>query len=164
MNNDIVAVDVSKMSIYAFQEEGETEQKLLDRANQSKQREVDTWKENKEKYPCEKFEKCYNKALKREYKTMTYGEFKELKRKHYINQPIKEITEELYYERLNALPPLKYRQRSDISMFSLSEYYTGTYTDQYAKVTTDQGTKYYTKIVDFTDEGTWIDKYLDLKS
>ncbi|MGL5436016.1 MAG: hypothetical protein ACRDBO_11535, partial [Lachnospiraceae bacterium] len=71
-------------------------------------------------------------------------------------QPLKETTEEQFEEALNVLPPLKWCTIDGIEMFCMSEMYTATYTNQYARY---EG-KYYKKMVDVTDKSTWLNNYL----
>lgn len=69
---------------------------------------------------------------------------------------VKETTEEIFSEMLNVLPPLYWCTIDGVEMFCMSEMYTGTFTNQYARV----GEKYYTAMVDITDQSTWIHKLL----
>jgi hypothetical protein len=69
-----------------------------------------------------------------------------------VSGEVKEITREDFYEALDCLPPLKWCTKSNVEMFCMREMYTGTYTTQYAK----KDGKYYSAMVDVTDENTWI--------
>lgn len=156
MNMDILAVDIKHLSTYDFLQDGETEEELLNRANEYKQRDIDTWSKNCKEYPCEQFEQYLKVALNKEYRVMSWNEFEQLQRNSYINQPLKETTEECFEDALNVLPPLKWCTIDGVEMFCMSEMYTGTYTSQYAKY----NGKYYIKMVDVTDKSTWINNYL----
>ena len=158
MNMDILAVDIKHLSTYDFLQDGETEEQLLQRANDSRQRDIDSWSENCKYHPCEQFEKYLKLAQEKEYQVMMWNEFEKLQRDFYIGQPIKEITAEQFDEMLNVLPPLKWCTIDGIEMFCMSEMYSGSYTNQYAH---DKRTdKYYTKMVDYMDKTTWINTYL----
>jgi hypothetical protein len=63
-----------------------------------------------------------------------------------------EVTKERYWEMLEVLPPMNWGTRNGIESFFMSEFNTGTYTDQYAQY----HDKYYTKGVDYCDSSTWI--------
>lgn len=89
-----------------------------------------------------------------DYQAMTFADFLALEREKLLSDPPQEITESRYNEMLDILPPLAWTTHHDVEMFCMSEFYTGTYTTQYAH---DQKTgKYYSKLVDYTDKTTWI--------
>nr|WP_024835445.1 hypothetical protein [Clostridium sp. 12(A)] len=156
MNMDILAVDIKHLSTYDFLQDGETEEELLKRANDYRQNNIDSWNKNCKDYPCERFDQYLKEAFNKEYRVMTWSEFEQLQRDSYINQPLEETTEECYENALNVLPPLKWCAIDGVEMFCMSEMYTGTYTNQYARY---KG-KYYTKMVDIMDKTTWINNYL----
>lgn len=81
----------------------------------------------------------------------TFDNFLEIQKKAYCTPPV-EITEELYDEMLEVLPPLKWEFDGKNNWFCLSEMTTGTLTSQYARI----NGKYYTATVDITDRNTWI--------
>lgn len=160
MNKNILAVDITHMLVYDFLKEGETEAELLERANNSKQKEIETWGNHCKKYPHKGtiFFEYLNQAEGKEYKIMTFEEYQKAERDYYINRPIQEITEEKFCEMLDVLPPKCWTTIQGIEMFCISEMITGSYTRQYAK--TPVGEKYYTKIVDILDKSTWIHNFL----
>lgn len=157
MNYNILAVDVKHVSVYDFLQDGETEQELLNRANAYKQGNFETYSDLCFLYPDrEDFQKCLKEAKEKEYKVMSWDEFSKLKRDFYLNDPVRETTEQVFYDMLNILPPLKWCTIDGVEMFCMSEMYTGTYTNQYARY----NDKYYTKMVDVTDKSTWINNYI----
>lgn len=88
------------------------------------------------------------------YQVMPFAGFLALERERLLSGPPQEITEDKYNEMLDVLPPLAWTKHHGVEMFCMSEFYTGTYTTQYAH---DHKTgKYYSKLVDYTDKSTWI--------
>lgn len=157
MNTNILVVDLSNLRVYDFLQKGETEQELLKRANDYKQESVESWDKNRKQYPCKEYEDYYKKAIKSDYKVVTWNEYQQLEKQKYIDEsPLIETTKEKYNEMLDVLPPLKWCNIDNVEMFCMREMYTGTYTDQYAKY----GDKYYSKMVDITDRSTWINNYI----
>lgn len=157
MNMNILAVDITTMTTYDFLQDGETEEQLLDRANISKQRDIESWEKNCKQYPnTPSFEGYLTGAKKKNYKVVTWEEFEKLQREFYTNRPLEETTEEQFFDSLNCLPPFQWCTFNGVEMFCMSEMYTGTYTTQYARI----GKKFYTKMVDSTDSSTWIHNYL----
>ena len=157
MNMDILAVNIKTYSIFDFLKDGETEEQLLQRANNSKEKNIKSWMENCKNYPdVESYKKHLKAAQETEYKIMSWNEFKEGERKHLLLNPLEEITEEEWEEMLNVLPPLKWCTITGVEMFCISEMYTGTYTTQYARC----NGKYYCKMVDSEDQSTWIHNFL----
>lgn len=83
------------------------------------------------------------------------------KKKYYCNELPVEIKKEEYYSQMDVLPPILYGSINNIDMFCMSEFLTGTFTSQYARIKlSDENYKYYTKIVDVTDKKTWIYNYI----
>lgn len=158
MNTNILAVDLSNLRVYDFLQDNETEQELLKRANSYKQENIESWDKNRKQYPCKEYEDYYKKAIKSDYKVITWNELKQLERQKYIDKnPLSEITKNKYNEMLDVLPPLKWCNIDNVEMFCMREMYTGTYTNQYAK----HDDKYYSKMVDVSDESTWINNYIE---
>lgn len=93
-----------------------------------------------------------------DYRVMTFGDFLRLERNKILGQPLEEITADRFNEMLDILPPLAWTQHNGVEMFCISEFYTGSYTSQYAHDRTTG--KYYTKLVDYHDRSTWIHKIL----
>ena len=89
-----------------------------------------------------------------DYRVMTFGDFLKFERDKILGEPLAEITAERFNEMLDVLPPLAWTQHKGVEMFCMSEFFTGSYTSQYAH---DRSTgKYYTKLVDYRDRSTWI--------
>ena len=157
MNMDILAVNIKTYMIYDFLQNEETTDQLLQRANESRERDIASWTRNCENYPDVDSFKDYLKAAKEvEYQVMTWDEFQEGQKRHLLSDPLKEITEEEWEDMLNVLPPLKWCTIAGVEMFCMSEMYTGTYTTQYARC----GDNYYCKMVDSADKSTWIHNFL----
>ena len=92
------------------------------------------------------------------YVIMTLAEFRKLEREKYLSKPLRESNKSEYWEMLEVLPPEKWVTIDNVNMFCMSEHYTGLYTMQYAH---DRNTdKYYSKMVDVTDQSTWIHSIL----
>ena len=155
MNRNILAVDVKSCLTYDFLRDGETKEQLLQRANDSKTRDIASWTRNVEQYPdVEDFRNYLKSAQEKEYKVMTWKEFKQFQKSFLFDDELTEIIAEVFEDMLGVLPPLYWTEYNDIEMFCISEMYTGTYTNQYAH---DKRTnKYYTKMVDSADKSTWI--------
>lgn len=154
---DILAVNIKTYSVFDFLHDGETEEQLLQRASESRERDIASWTRNCKNYPDVDMYKDYLRAAKEvEYQIMTWDEFQEGQKKHLLSDDLKEITGETWEEMLNVLPPLKWCTISDVEMFCMSEMYTGTYTTQYARY----NGKYYCKMVDSADKSTWIHNIL----
>jgi hypothetical protein len=127
---------------------------ILNAAIENNKKDIETWKNHCKNYPdTEIFKNYLSEAQKKQYKVMTYDEFLQMERKHYLDMPLTEITEETFHEMLNVLPPVKWCTRHNIEMFCMSERLTGTFTSQYMyNLVTG---KYYHKIVDILDDSTW---------
>lgn len=156
MNTNILAVDISTYSVYDFLKDGETEFELLERANNYKKNDIESWEKNYKDYPSEQFKTYLDKAKKKNYRVMTWEEFQQGQREYLLSDNLVEVTEEQWNEALNVLPPSKWCEISGVEMFCMSERYTGTYTTQYAKC----NGKYYSKMVDCLDKSTWIHNLL----
>lgn len=154
-------VDTSTFSTYDYLHYGETVEQLLERANNSKQKTIERYMDiicdfSGEPDSLSYFKSCLEKTKKIKYEIMTWKEFKKRERTYLINDTLKEITEEKYYEMLNVLPPICYVTIDGVEMFCMCEMYTGNYTTQNAKY----NGKYYSKMVDVTDKTTWIHNLL----
>lgn len=161
MNLNILVVDITTYTTFDFLQDGETEEQLLNRANIYKSTEIRHLKISIKKLESEnkdtKFlEELLNKTKQIDYQVMTWDEFENGRKKFLLSGDIKEITKEEYENALNILPPLKWCEIDGVEMFCMSEMYTSTFTTQYAKI----GNKYYCKMVDVSDKGTWLYKLL----
>lgn len=86
---------------------------------------------------------------------MKFDDFCERRKKIFLGEPIREITFDQWEEALECLPPMKWHtDEHGVNKFLLVEFYSGSFTNQYAKL----GDRYFTKMVDASDESTWISK------
>jgi hypothetical protein len=156
-NFDVCAVNISSLTVFNFLEEGETEEELLERANNYRKENIERYAQLVQEYPDrESFKRYLQMALDSEYQIMSFDEFLKRQRRYYLSLPLREITKEKFEEMFSVLPPLYWCEIDGVEMFCLSEMWTGSYTDQFARV----GDKYYTKMVDCRDKTTWINNYL----
>lgn len=151
---ELCVVDVSNMWIYSFcNSQSQAKEKLQD-ALQRQQKDIQTWRNHIKNYPdAEKFKNHLENTQNKNYKIMTYNEYLELERKHYLNRPLTEVTEDDFHNMLNVLPPLKWCTKNNIEMFCMSEMLTGSFTSQY--LYDRNNNKYYHKTVDILDQTTW---------
>jgi hypothetical protein len=154
MKNELCIVDTVNFWIFNFANNQDQAEEILTRAIESNKKDIETWENHCKNYPdVEQFKTYLKQTQNKKYEIMTYNEYLQLEKNHYINQPLSEITEEKFEEMLNVLPPLKWCTINNIEMFCMSEMLTGTYTSQYLH---DKRTnKYYHKTVDITDQSTW---------
>ena len=95
-------------------------------------------------------------------KIMTLAEFNALDRELTISSDVHEVDEETFNDMLNVLPPLKWCDRLNekhnarVNEFCMSEFDHSVFTQQYARAYIDGKTRYYSAIVDYFDESTWI--------
>lgn len=146
--------------VYDYLYDNETEEEAEERGFKVKVNNLNTYLHHHEHFPnvqedgSEYWQSMYETEVHTEYKAMSVAQFKALERTSILENPLEEITEECFDEMLNVLPPLCYTERHGVVMFCMSEFYTGSYTMQYAKE--KQTGKYYRKLVDFKDKSTWI--------
>jgi hypothetical protein len=86
------------------------------------------------------------------YEPMTYEAYQQAERQHYLSQPLQDISEDKFHEMFEVLPPKGVRNTRGMFSFLMMEHRSGPYTAQYASFQE----KYYTRLVDATDETTWI--------
>jgi hypothetical protein len=153
-NTEYWVVDVNKMYPYSYSNSKEGAEELLQKALRQQEEDIKTWEGHIKNYPeAEHFKNYLTDAKNKQYKIMSYDEYKQLERNYFTSKPLTEITAEQFNEMLNVLPPLKWCTKHNIEMFCMSEMLTGTYTSQYMyNLVTN---KYYHKIVDITDQTTW---------
>lgn len=132
----------------------ETAQAIIDKATAKAIEEVISYDELIKDYPerAEYWRNCKKEYETAKYEMMTFNEYLSRQKKAMVSGEVKEVTEEDYNNALNCLPPLKWCQRDGFEMFCMREMYTGTYTTQYA----EKNGKFYSAMVDITDENTWI--------
>ena len=156
-----LSVDVKTMQVIYYIKEGETKEDLLRRTEEFRIKEIDQLKELLKTYNIDSFKSSLKEYEYAVYKVMTFDEFLVLQKKYYCNELPVEIKEEEYYSQMDVLPPILYSSINNIDMFCMSEFLTGTFTSQYARIKlSDKKYKYYTKIVDVTDKKTWIYNYI----
>lgn len=130
-DSTICLADVSRLRIFSFYGSVELAEKDLPRAKACSAR----WNEQAD------------------YRPMTYGEYSTAQRKSLLSDPLTEIDEKSYMAALECLPPLKWHRASDgVMLFLMSEFYTRSYTKQYAAYQR----RFYTRMVDADDKTTWI--------
>lgn len=157
-NYDRVIVDTTGVRIYDFSNVGESDADALARVKLQKTASVASWEEICKKYPSEQNSKYLETVKATEYRVMSYDEFEAFQKEQLLKRDPVEITEGEYNEMLDVLPPLAYVTRNGVTEFCMSEFYTGPFTTQYAH---DKRTgKYYSKLVDYSDKSTWLDKIL----
>lgn len=146
--------------VWDFLKENETEEEALKRGQRAKKDNLNLLKRNHKLYErvledgTEYWQNQIDLEKQTEYKIMTYEEFKKCERDYILSQPITEITKDYYYEQLDVLPPLSWTTHNNIEVFCMSEFYTASFTMQYAH---DKRTdKYYSKLVDYEDKSMWL--------
>ena len=89
---------------------------------------------------------------------LSWADYQEAIRKHYLENPPEEITAERFNEMLDVLPPLHWCTIDGVEMFCMCEMEFATYTNQYAH---DKRTgKYWHTTVDCRDKSTWLHNIL----
>lgn len=158
---EYLSVDVKTMQVIYYIKEGETKEDLLRRTEEFRIKEINKLKELLKTYDIDSFKSSLKEYENAVYKVMTFDEFLVLQKKYYCNELPVEIKKEEYYSQMDVLPPILYGSINNIDMFCMSEFLTGTFTSQYARIKlSDENYKYYTKIVDVTDKKTWIYNYI----
>lgn len=150
--------------IYDFLYENETEEEAANRGFLAGMEQMNTYLRHHERCPdvledgTEYWQNLYEANKGTEYKAMCYEDFKSMERSVILNMPLEEVSEECYQEIFDALSHMGLTEHGGIEMFCMAEFYTGSYTMQYAK---DKKTGMcYKKLVDFMDRSTWIDALL----
>ena len=158
---EYLSVDIKTMQVIYYIKEGETKEDLLKRTEEFRKKEMDQLKELLKTYNIDSFKSSLKEYKNAVYKVMTFDKFLVLQKKYYCNELPVEIKKEEYYSQMDVLPPILYGSINNIDMFCMSEFLTGTFTSQYARIKlSDKKYKYYTKIVDVTDKKTWIYNYI----
>lgn len=153
---DLLIVDTHSFSTFGFTTEKNAQNDLI-RAKEHNQESINRWAKNAEDYPNDDyFRKCLAREKKCNYQIMTFDDYLTAKKEYYLSDTVQEISEDEYYENLNVLPPLNWGAINGIEMFCMSEFYTDSFTTQYAK----HNGKYYCKMVDAFDKTTWINNFL----
>lgn len=90
------------------------------------------------------------------YIITTYQAFQEAQRTKLL-QPAEEVTEDKFYFALECLPPLNWNNTADgLNTFFMSEFWTASFTHQYATATIGTRQRYFKKMVDYVDKSTWM--------
>lgn len=155
MDYVIVNVNGGYANVYDFCTP-ETAQEIIDKATERASETVATYNSHIVNYPerADYWRNCKKEYETAKYEMMTFEEYLSRQKKTMVSGEVKEVTKEDFYEALNCLPPLKWCTKSNIEMFCMREMYTGTYTTQYGYNLVNN--KYYSTMVDITDETTWI--------
>lgn len=91
---------------------------------------------------------------KQPFKIITWSEYNAAEKEKYVTAPI-QISEERYYDLFECLPPKNWHTTSEaLNVFFMSEFQTGSYTEQLIKY----DDKFYSKSVDYCDKKTWCTK------
>lgn len=154
-NNELVVVNVNGgfTNVWNFCDADNALEEIA-RAEKSAAETVATYESHIKNFPDRKeyWESCKAEYENAKYEVMTFDEFLARQKISMVSGSVTETTEENYLEMLNVLPPMKWCTIDGVEMFCMCEMYTGTYTNQYAKI----GNKFYTAMVDVTDQSTWI--------
>lgn len=150
LNYVVVNVNCGYSSIYTFCDPENAAAEIA-KAQKVTAKEAERFAELS-KEPGDYFAAIAKKAKNAKFEFMPYDEFLRRQRLAMLSGPVEEIDAETYEEMLCVLPPLYYVTINGVTMFCMSEMYTGTYTTQYAKA----GGHYYSAMVDATDKSTWI--------
>lgn len=157
VNLDHVIVDVNGgyCCVYDFCTP-ETAAGIIARAEEKAKKQVNDYNNLIIEYPdrADYWKSCKAQYEKAKYEMMTFSEYLERQKKEMVSGPVTEVTKEDFDNALNCLPPLKWCTRHNMEMFCMREMYTGTYTTQYAYSLVSG--KYFSAMVDITDENTWI--------
>lgn len=157
------------MSCYGFLEDGETELQAIERAKDYYNRDLELCKRNFENYGDKEqnkdgfYTRQYEKAVKKadaKILIMDFEEWEAAKKKELCkDSDMIEVSKEDFEDALNVLPPLAWGTHENVEMFCMSEFYSGTITNQYGRY----NGKYYCKLVDYRDKSTWICETLKRK-
>lgn len=158
-NDGFVVVDVNGgyASVWTFCD-ADNALEAIERAQKSAAETVATYESHIKNYPdrADYWRSCKAKYENAKYEVMTFDEFLKRQKVAITSGEVTETTAEQFDEMLNILPPLKWCTIDGVEMFCMCEMYTGTFTNQYARI----GDKYYTAMVDVTDKSTWIHERL----
>lgn len=85
------------------------------------------------------------------YSITTWADYDKRQRDSFLSA-CEEVTKSYYWDKLECLPPLKWKVNEGVYSFFMSEFSSGNYTEQLA----EHNGKYYAKSVDYFDRTTWI--------
>ena len=167
MNMDRVIVSLREgivPSVFDFLRDDETDEQAEERAFFKSMDNIRTYAHHHECFPrimpdgTEYWLNQLEVEDKTEYKVMSWDEFEQAQKTAILSMPLREITAEEWEEMLNVLPPKAWVTYNGVEMFCMSEFYTGSFTTQYAY--DHRSGKYYSKLVDYCDRKTWIDELI----
>lgn len=154
---ELVIADVKTLDVFTFVDAESDGRKELQRAREYLANQANALEKLIAGCPRPDFRKQWADALDRtrraDYQIMPWKEFYAAEREKILANPVQRITEALYREALETLPPLRYEHFADgWERFCLREFYTGSYTQQYFH--SKEG--WFCRMVDFFDPSTWI--------
>lgn len=150
---ELCVVDASAAQVYTFTTADKAEADLA-RARADAAEHLPFWEDFYKRTGNPHDKEVAERYRRADYRVMTLVDFLALERDKILSVPLEEITADRFNEMLDVLPPLSWTRHKGVEMFCMSEFYTGSYTAQYAH---DHSTgKYYTKLVDYRDRSTWI--------
>lgn len=139
----------SSLTIYSYDEKTTIEdcKNYLQENINDWERNLANRKDDNEDYikMCGKYISKYKKELET-VRVIKSEDYRKEADKVILTEPI-EITEDVYYEMLEILPPLCYTGNG----FLMSEFQTESYTDQFFR----RGDKFYMAVVDYKRKETW---------
>ncbi|MHA1220158.1 MAG: hypothetical protein ACTSQB_00315 [Candidatus Heimdallarchaeota archaeon] len=86
------------------------------------------------------------------HEIMNFGTFLEKEKVFWITGEVHRITRSDFWNHLEILPPMNWKNDGILETFMMSEYMTGTFTEQYGSYCGE----YISKLVDTTDPSTHI--------
>jgi hypothetical protein len=87
------------------------------------------------------------------YEAMTLTQYHDAEHAFWLAQPLEEITSLDFHEALETLPPVEWETHGEVERFCLPDVRESPYYCQYASL----NGRYFSRIVDILDRGTWID-------
>jgi hypothetical protein len=86
------------------------------------------------------------------HEAMSYEDFKAMQKRHFLADPLKEISAADWHYFLEVLPPKRWEHKDGVERFLMSEFTCATFTLQLAR----WGNRYFSRTVDAFDRSTWI--------
>ena len=156
-HKELVIADLNTLIVFKFVDAESNGQKELLQAQEYLENQAESLKKLIADCQRPDFRKQWEESLqalqKTEYRIVPLEVFYAAERKKMLADPLKRITEEQYWDALEVLPPLHYeRLDGGCERFCMREFFTATYTTQYFH--SKEG--WFCRMVDFTDQTTWI--------
>lgn len=85
------------------------------------------------------------------YSITTWADYDKRQRDSFLGK-CEEVTRSYYWDKLECLPPMRWGNNEGVYSFFMSEFNSGSYTEQLA----EHNDKFYAKSVDYADRTTWI--------